>query len=93
MRTGKHHEDLVKGVADQGLEGDRDIKRGLPMSILSLQYLASIDNNSTSGIPGSFSFSHHFFHIWVYDVITYDTSSQKDNVLTLLKMYTLYVSK
>ena len=24
MRTGKDHEDLVKGVADQGLEGDRD---------------------------------------------------------------------
>ena len=99
MRTGKDHEDLVKGVADQGLEGDRDIKRGLPMSILSLQYLASIDNNSKSGIPGSFSFSHHFFHIWLYDVITYDviiykaTSSQKDNVITLLKMYTLYVPK
>lgn len=24
MKTDKDHEDLVKGVADQGLEGDRD---------------------------------------------------------------------
>ena len=69
------------------------------MSILSLQYLASIDNNAKSGISGSFSFSHHFFHIWLYDVIPYDviiyktTFSQKENVITFLKMYTFYVPK
>ena len=27
MRTDKDHEDLVKGVADQGLDGDRDSTR------------------------------------------------------------------
>ena len=69
------------------------------MSILSLQYLASIDNNAKSGILGSFSFSHHFFHSWLHDVITYDviiykaTFSQKENAITFLKMYTLYVPK
>ena len=69
------------------------------MSILSLQYLASIDNNAKSGSSGSFSFLHHFFHIWLYDVITCDviiykaTFSQKEKFITFLKMYTLYMSK
>ena len=64
------------------------------MSILSLQYLASIDNNAKSGSSGSFSFFHHFFHIWLYDVIIYKaTFSQKENLITFLKMYTLYMSK
>ena len=46
------------------------------MSILSLQYLASKDNNAKSGISGIFSFSP-FFHIWLYDVITYDVKMYK----------------
>ena len=69
------------------------------MSILSWQYLASKDTNAKSGISGSFSFFSLFFHIWLYDVITYDvimckaTFNQKENFITFLKMYTLYMSK
>ena len=69
------------------------------MSILSLQFLASKDNNAKSSISGSFSFFPPFFHVWLYDVITRDvitykaTFSQKENFITFLKMYTLYMSK